>query len=60
MIRDGRRFIYGNFFPIEEGIGQFDWRTKPTRICDGGPVFFGVEFDVAAQRFTRIDFNGSI
>ena len=26
-------------------------------ICDGGPDFFGTEYDVASQKFTRIDFN---
>jgi hypothetical protein len=33
------------------------WRSTAFVICDGGPDFFGAEYDVASQRFTRIDFN---
>jgi len=29
-------------------------------VCDGGPAFFGVEYDVAARRFTHFGFNGSL
>lgn len=39
-------------------LDWLQWETKPTMICDGGPEFFGVEFDVMAHSFTRIDFNG--
>jgi hypothetical protein len=59
MIRGGKRLIYGNFFPkrTDEGNG---WRSVPMIICDGGPVFFGVEFDVQTQRFTHLAFNGMV
>jgi hypothetical protein len=36
------------------------WREQPMIVCDGGPQFFGAEFDISAKRITRIDFNGSI
>lgn len=57
IVREGRRFIYGNYFPVESTI---DWRKLPIGFCDGGPQFFGAEFDVSARHITRIDFNGSI
>ena len=64
IVRQGRRFIYGSFYPRNSG-GEFeawarDWRTVPVIICDGGPSFFGVEYDVEAGRFTHVAFNGSI
>ena len=62
IVRGGRRFVYGNFFPFrpEEELRTDSWRAEPQLICDGGPVFFGAEWDVAARRFTQIDFNGAI
>mgnify|MGYP003578872580 CR=1 FL=1 len=61
IIRDGRRYIYGNFIPkgdVEPSMT--DWRRKPVRICDGGPAFFGVEYDIAGKRISHIAFNGQI
>jgi hypothetical protein len=58
--RGGRRYIYGNFFPVDQMNELANWRKGPLDVCDGGPWFFGVEYDVAAKRVTRIDFNGSV
>jgi hypothetical protein len=61
FLRGGRRFIYGNFFPRETGDNRpsdNDWHRAPVMICDGGPVFFGVEYDAEAGRFTQIAFQG--
>jgi hypothetical protein len=60
IVRGGRRFIYGNFFPrrSDEGGPMPDWRTTPVQVCDGGPVFFGAEYDVGSRRFTHLAFNG--
>lgn len=55
--RDGRRIIYGNFFPRKAG-DDHQWRNEPLIYCDGGPGFFGVEYDVEAHRITHLDFNG--
>lgn len=60
ILRGGRRFIYGNFVPSEDSSASGRWQQMPTRICDGGPAFFGVEYDVAAGRFTHFAFNGSL
>jgi hypothetical protein len=51
----GRRKIYGNFAPL--GIGAGD-RRGPVMICDGGPAFFGVEYDVERGEITGLAFNG--
>ena len=64
IVRGGRRFIYGNFFPRSSdavsALMRPDWRTQPTSICDGGAIFFGAEYDVEAGRFTQIAFNGDL
>lgn len=59
IVRGGKRFIYGNFLPKgSDGWGA--WRTEAMIVCDGGPVFFGVEYDVEKDRITDLAFNGSI
>lgn len=55
-VRDGRRLVYGNFYPSTDHLAG--WRTEPVIACDGGPAFFGVEYDVRARRIARVDFNG--
>ena len=61
LVRGGRRFLYGNFYPRSADNGRPDpeqWRREPVMVCDGGPIFFGVEYDVEAGRFTHFGFNG--
>jgi hypothetical protein len=63
ILRGGRRYIYGNFTPSRPEDARpaaSRWQHEVIRICDGGPAFFGVEYDVAARRFTHFAFNGSI
>lgn len=38
----------------------FDWRTQAVSICDGGPITFGVEYDVATTYFSLFAFNGDL
>ena len=52
----GRRLIYGNYFP--KGADLTSWRIRPAIVCDGGPAFFGVAYDVAAHRIVSLGFNG--
>ncbi len=56
IVRNGRRLVYGNFFPSHET--QWPSRTEAVVVCDGGPSFFGVEYDVAARRIVHLAFNG--
>lgn len=64
VVRGGRRFIYGNYFPASElrnmrTYSSMDPARQAVVVCDGGPVFFGAEYDIAARRFTHLAFNGS-
>lgn len=47
IIRRGKRFIYGDYFPA--GIGD---------VCDGGARFFGAEYDVQTGKISQLEFNG--
>ena len=57
LVRQGVRTIYGNFIPAT-AAERGGWRDRPAIICDGGPGFFGVEYDPAAKRFVSIAHNG--
>ena len=55
--KDGRDYIYGNFYPLREAF----YSESPHRafvVCDGGPSFWGVVFDVERQVFDEPQFNG--
>jgi hypothetical protein len=63
----GRRIVYVNAFPYEVGepagsgtpaARKFDWHRDPVVVCDGGPAFFGVEYDPEKQVFLHFEFNG--
>lgn len=49
IVRGRHHYIYGDYAP--HGLGP---------VCDGGPAFFGAEWDVEASKFTHIAFNGTI
>jgi hypothetical protein len=65
--RAGRKLIHVNVLggeafslarrPFKRSAIERAWRSTAFNICDGGPDFFGAEYDVAAGKFTRIDFN---
>ena len=57
IIRNGRRFIYGNFFPKEDRLSG-PWLYEPEIVCDGGASYFGIEYDVYARKIANIAFNG--
>jgi hypothetical protein len=56
LVRDGRRYIYGNYYPLDSG----DFVETPVIVCDGGPMFFGAEYDIKAGKITHLAFNGRV
>lgn len=59
IVRNGRRFIYGNYFPRSDTPPlPLNDPTRLVLICDGGPAYFGVEYDVQTRRITHLAFNG--
>lgn len=61
IVRQGRRYIYGNFGPLTGISGPSRVATKgPIKICDGGPVFFGAEYGTSSKTITHWAFNGPL
>jgi hypothetical protein len=69
FIVGGRKIIYMNAFPrfligeektfhADRHKTAPDWRTEMKGVCDGGPAFFGVEYDPATRTFSHFEFNG--
>jgi hypothetical protein len=55
----GKRYIYVNAYPRDfSGARDMDWSQKSLVICDGGPGFFGMIYDVAGHSFSDLGFNG--
>ena len=60
--RAGRKLIHVNVLggeafslarrPFKRSAIERAWRSTAFVICDGGPDFFGAEYDVAAGKFT--------
>lgn len=57
IVRNGRFIVYGNYLPADVTINP---AHLPTGVCDGGPAFFGVEFDIATGTITHLAFNGAL
>jgi len=58
IVRSGRRFVYGSYYPLSMQEGLKSASTSPTIVCDGGSRFFGAEIDAATGRLVHIAFNG--
>jgi hypothetical protein len=56
----GKKLIYLNAFPASAlDVGEHtNWKTEAFTVCDGGDVFWGLEFDPADETFHNIQFNG--
>ncbi|RVQ68932.1 hypothetical protein EKN06_01535 [Croceicoccus ponticola] len=57
IIRAGRPVVYGNYLPADIDVNS---ARLPSDICDGGPIFFGVEYDLATGTITHLSFNGGL
>ena len=62
-----RKIIYVNAFPasaaeaspnVPESRHTFDWHNDAVIVCDGGPNYFGVEYDPSSKTFDHFAFNG--
>jgi hypothetical protein len=68
LVINGRKIIYVNAFPAGALDVEFsptyrrifNWQSEPALVCDGGAVFFGVEYDPATEMFSNFKFNGAI
>jgi hypothetical protein len=53
IVSGGRRLIYVNAFPPD--INFKDWKTRLMDVCDGGPAFWGIQFDPVADKFSDLE-----
>lgn len=72
LVIGGRRIVYVNGFRrqiVENAINNArygghsnpdSWRYEPVRICDGGDISFGAEYDPETGNFTNFRFNGTL
>lgn len=60
VVINKRKFIYINAFNksyINHKIGK-DWKKVGIQVCDGGPSFWGVLFDIDLASFKELSING--
>ncbi len=58
VVRGGKRYIYGNFVPNDiVRDARYPWRDRPISMCDGGPGFFGAEYDLEMDAISHLAFN---
>jgi len=55
FLRGSRRFVYVNAFPADFKACR---ATEYCAMCDGGPSFWGIEYDVASRRFEHLERDG--
>ena len=57
LVDPAHKLIYVNAFTMRDING--DWRKRAVLVCDGGPAFFGVEYDPSVKTFSHFEFNGA-
>jgi hypothetical protein len=53
----GRKIIFVNFFPTDIST---QWRSEAVLMCDGGPSFWSVEYEVDEKKFVNAVASGRI
>ncbi|MBL8511425.1 MAG: hypothetical protein JNM52_07250 [Betaproteobacteria bacterium] len=59
FIRNGVRFVYGNFYPHDLHDLKAE-STDPVMVCDGGSVFWGMTYRLDTHEFEVPQMNGAI
>jgi hypothetical protein len=56
FISEGRKIVFVNFFP--DNITAINWRSEAVLMCDGGPSFWSVEYEVSTKKFVNTVVSG--
>ncbi|MGH8225858.1 MAG: hypothetical protein ACRER1_06875 [Gammaproteobacteria bacterium] len=56
FVKDGKRYIYGNFYTPSADIKNE--ASRPVVTCDGGKHFWGVVYSMETKSFSDLQFNG--
>lgn len=59
VVRGGKRLIYVNALLTSFASDDKNlWQREPAVVCDGGPNYWGVEWDPKSGKFQNAGFNG--
>jgi hypothetical protein len=58
FVRNGERYIYGNFYPGDRAFVTRESR-QAVQVCDGGSVFWGIVYRLSTKSFEDPQFNGN-
>jgi hypothetical protein len=58
FIRNRERYIYGNFYPALDDIGNINEARQAVQVCDGGLAFWGIVYRLKDGTFEDPQFNG--
>jgi hypothetical protein len=57
LVRGARRAVYINAFPVRGEAEHAKARMEFAEWCDGGSLFWGIEYDVKSRRFLNFSAN---
>ena len=60
LVRGGRRFVYINAFGARAGEDREEARSEFIAGCDGGSLFWGIEYDVRTKSFLSFAVNSAL
>lgn len=55
IVVGGRKLVYGNFFPPT--FREFEPAHRVIDTCDPGPKLWGIVFDPASKKFSKLSFS---
>ena len=59
LVRDGRRIVYINAFGARGGEDEAKARSEFAVWCDGGSLFWGIEYDAQTKSFLNFAANST-
>jgi hypothetical protein len=60
LVSQGRRFVYVNAFGVRAGEDMAKARSELAVWCDGGSLFWGVEYDLRTRSFLNFATNSTL
>ena len=57
IVGDKKR-IYCNFFPKDDLWSDWDWKTDPLSVDDGGDWYFQLEYEIESKQCLNLQING--
>lgn len=58
IIQNGKKLIYGNYFPSQASQKKIFDMSRVFQVCDGFGHFWGIVYNPATQQFSELEVNG--